>query len=152
MIKEENYKVKNERIIDNMIHWAKDKLGCGNYAGWCLSFIEDALEISNDIEIFGGDCARESFEMYQDAARTGTPERGAFVFYDCLCPSEQGLVNWGHCGICLGDGKIIHAWDVVRIDGYLDIEKLTAMSGDHPKYLGWVPIERVMAQEGKLLK
>ena len=140
--------MENEKIIENMIHWAKDKLGCGNYAGWCLSFIEDALEISNDMEIFGGDCARESFEMYQDDARTGTPERGAFVFYDCLCPSEQGLVNWGHCGICLGDGKVIHAWDVVRIDDYLDMEKLVALSGDHPKYLGWVPVERVMAQKG----
>ncbi len=139
--------MENHRLIENMIHWAQDKIGCREYAGWCLSFIEDALEISNDIEIFGGDCARESYEMYRDSARTGLPERGAFVFYDCVCPSEQGPVNWGHCGICLGDGKIIHAWDVVRIDDYLDIEKLTALSGDHPKYLGWVPIQRVMAQE-----
>ncbi len=30
--------------------------------------------------------------LYKDALRTGTPERGAFVFYDCLCaPAETGL-------------------------------------------------------------
>ena len=38
----------------NMIAWAKNKLGIHEYAGWCLDFIEDALEQSNDIELFGG--------------------------------------------------------------------------------------------------
>ena len=135
------------QIIENMIMWAEKELGNEKYAGWCLSFIEDALEISNDIEIFGGDCAKESFELYKDAARAGSPERGAFVFYDCMCLSGEGPVNWGHCGISLGDGKVIHAWDVIREDDYLDIENMTAVSGDHPKYLGWIPVERVMAQK-----
>lgn len=85
--------------------------------------------------------------MYKDSLQTGIPERGAFVFYDCLCPSENGPVNWGHCGISLGDGQVIHAWDVVRIDAYREIEGLTALTGDHPKYLGWVPLERVLAQK-----
>ena len=39
-----------ERIMmGNMIRWAEDKLGEAKYAGWCLSFIEDALEQSNGI-------------------------------------------------------------------------------------------------------
>ena len=71
---------------------------------------------------------------------------GAFVFYDCICPSENGPVNWGHCGISLGEGNVIHAWDAVRIDNYRDIERLTALSGDHPRYIGWVPVERVLQQ------
>jgi hypothetical protein len=36
---------------------------------------------------------------------------------------------------------------VVRIAGYTEIERLTALSGDHPKYLGWVPLDRVLAQK-----
>ena len=108
--------------------------------------MEDALEISNDLEIFGGDSAKESADIYADAMRKGDPDRGAFVFYDCICNSEDGSVNWGHCGISLGDGNVIHAWDVVRTDNYLEIENLTALSGDHPKYIGWVPIERVLEQ------
>lgn len=42
---------------------------------------------------------------------------------------------------------MIHAWDVVRIDDYLDIERMTALNGDNPRYIGWVPIERVLVQE-----
>ena len=137
----------NEQMTENMLAWAKERLGSPEYAGWCLSFIEDALEMSNGIEIFGGDSARESCELYSDALRNGLPERGAFVFYDCLCPSKDGPINWGHCGISLGDGQIIHAWDAVRIDGYAEIERLTALTGDHPKYLGWVPLDRVLAQK-----
>ena len=133
-------------MIDNMIAWAKSRIDNTDYAGWCLSFIEDALEISNDIEIFGGDSARESYELYRDDLHSGCPERGAFVFYDCMCPSENEPVNWGHCGIALEDGQVIHAWDRVRIDDYPAIEKLTALTGDHPKYLGWVPVSRVLAE------
>ena len=84
-----------EKLTENMIHLAESKLGSTAYAGWCLSFIEDALEISNGIEILGGDSAKESCEMYYDAIQTGVPERGAFVFYDCLCPSENGPVGYG---------------------------------------------------------
>ena len=72
------------------------------------------------------------------------------MFYDCLCPSENGPVNWGHCGISLGDGRVIHAWDMVRINDYLAIEKLTALTGDHPKYLGWVALERVLDQKTRM--
>ena len=38
-----------EKLTENMIRWAKSKLGSTEYAGWCLAFIEDELEISNDI-------------------------------------------------------------------------------------------------------
>ena len=113
-----------------MIRWAEDKLGRKEYAGWCLSFIEDVLEKSSGIEIFGGNSAKESA-----------------LLYDCICQSPDGTVNWGHCGISLGDGRIIHAWDAMRIDGYRDIEAITALSEDHPKYIGWVPVERVLKQK-----
>ena len=112
-----------------------------------FGFIEDALEKSNGIEIFGGDTAKESALLYADGMRQGIPERGAFVFYDCICQGPDGPVNWGHCGISLGDGKIIHAWDMARIDDYREIEAMTALSGDLPRYIGWVPIERVLKQK-----
>ncbi len=139
--------MQNSRMVENMIGWAQEKIGNSEYSGWCLSFIEDALEISNQIEIFGGDCAKESCDMYYDAIRFGIPERGAFVFYDCLCQSEGGIVNWGHCGISLGNGQIIHAWDIVRIDDFQQIEQLTTPIGEHPQYIGWIPLERVLSQK-----
>lgn len=139
--------IRLDDLIQNMIRWAENRLGCSEYAGWCLSFAEDALEKSNEIEIFGGDSAKESCELYRDALHAGKPEKGAFVFYDCLCPGEAGPVNWGHCGISLGDGKIIHAWDQVRIDDCLQIEKMTAVTGDHLKYIGWIPFSRILKQK-----
>ena len=33
--------------LELMIRWAESKLGSTEYAGWCLAFIEDALELSN---------------------------------------------------------------------------------------------------------
>ena len=134
-------------LTENMISWAEDKLGSREYAGWCLSFIEDALEKSGGIEIFGGDSAKESALLYADGMRQGIPERGAFVFYDCVCQGPDGPVNWGHCGISLGDDRIIHAWDTVRIDDCREIEAMTSLSGDRPRYIGWVPVERVLKQK-----
>jgi len=130
-----------------MIDWAQKRLGDTTYAGWCLSFIEDALEKSNNIEIFGGDCAKKSARMYADSIKKGVPERGSFVFYDCLCKSAGKLFDWGHCGIGLGDGKVIHAWDTVRTDDYLAIETMLSSAGTHPKYMGFVPLCRVLSQK-----
>ena len=133
-----------EKLTESMIRFAESKLDSTEYAGWCLAFIEDALEISNHIEIYGGDTAKESALLYAYAMRKGIPKRGAFVFNDCICLGPDGPVNWGHCGISLGDGRIIHAWDMVRIDDYREIEAMTAFSGDHPGYIGWVSIESVL--------
>lgn len=58
-----------EKLTENMIRFAESKLDSTEYAGWCLSFIEDALEKSNIIEIFGGDTAKESALLYADAMR-----------------------------------------------------------------------------------
>ena len=137
---------KLERITENAIDWAMKYLDKREYVGWCLSFVEDAIEQSNGIEIFGGDSAKGSYLLYRDALRLGVPERGSVAFYDCLCHTEDGVMDWGHCGIALDDGNVIHAWDRVRIDGYLDIEALSAC-GEHPKYLGWVPLSRVLEQK-----
>ncbi len=35
--------MENSAIIENMIKWAEEKTGDSEYAGWCLSFIEDAI-------------------------------------------------------------------------------------------------------------
>jgi len=137
-----------DTYIDNMTTWAKSKLGSDKYNGWCLKFCEDALEISNSIEIFGGSSAKESYELYKDDIHLDEPILGSFVFYDCMCLDENGNpVNYGHVGICLEDGNVIHAFDRVRIDNYKEIEKLETISGDYPKYLGWVSIERILKQK-----
>ena len=87
-----------QKMNDTMINWAKKEVDNDRYAGWHLSFIKDALDISNYFEIFGGDSAKELGEMYSDALQKRMPARGELVFYDYLCISDDGPVNWEYCG------------------------------------------------------
>ncbi len=133
-----------ETYIANAIQWAQAHLGATEYASRCLSFVEDAYEKSNHIEIFGGSSAQESADEYGAAQHTSEPPIGAFVFYACAGPVRDEIKNWGHVGLCIGDGKVIHAADTVRIDHYLDVQNLTLASGwSQPQFIGWAPIERI---------
>lgn len=102
-----------ETYIPTAIHWAQDHLGTAGYAGRCLSFVEDAYEKSNHVEIFGGSSAQESADEYGTAQNRGKPPLGAFVFYVCAGPVGDEIKHWGHMGLCLGEGKVIHAWDKI---------------------------------------
>ena len=53
--------------------------------------------------------------------------------------------DWGHVGLAVGDGSVVHAWDVVRID---DAEVVTALQPSPgwsaPRLTGWAPPEDVL--------
>lgn len=136
---------KLDIIIDNTIQWSKSHLNSDKYIMKCLAFVEDALEKSNGIEIFGGDTAKESADLYADSITKGIPPKGSFVFYNCNGKINDQFDNWGHVGFSLGDGKVIHAWGHIRIDNYLELEALEGSStGETPEYIGWVPLKRVL--------
>jgi cell wall-associated NlpC family hydrolase len=140
-------------VADNAVAWAKARLGSTSYATRCLAFVEDAIERANGIEIFGGDDARESAVLYGAHTRAGdaAPPVGALVFYDSVSTIRGQRRNWGHVGLSLGDGAIIHAWDRVRIDGVWAVEQLTPPPGGEPwSFVGWVPLSRVL--EGSVPK
>jgi cell wall-associated NlpC family hydrolase len=129
---------------DNAIAWARQRLGSTAYASRCLAFVEDAYERPNHLEVFGGDFAHESAELYGARNNTGTPPTGAFVFYDNTGELFGLRQNWGHVGLCIGDGQVVHAWDRVRIDHCLAVQNLRGPSGwDAPRWVGWTPIQRI---------
>ena len=70
-----------------------------------------------------------------------------------VCTQSGGTADgeprdWGHCGLCIGEGRVIHAWDRIRIDDYRTLEQLSPAHGwTQPRYIGWVPLERVLAQK-----
>jgi hypothetical protein len=133
-----------ETYIANAIRWAQEHLGATDYAARCLAFVEDAYEKGNHVEIYGGSSAQESADEYGAAQNRGEPPIGAFVFYECAGPVGDEIKNWGHVGLCIGAGKVIHALDTVRTDHYLDVQDLTPAPGwTKPQYLGWTPIERI---------
>ncbi len=118
-----------ETYIANAIHWAQEHLGSTEYTTRCLAFVEDAYEQSDHVEIFGGSSAQESADEYGAAQNRGEPPLGAFVFYACAGPVGNEIKHWGHVGLCMGEGKVIHAASTVRIDHYLDVQNLTLASG-----------------------
>jgi hypothetical protein len=86
--------VDDQRYIENAIHWARQQLRSKAYAFLCLSFLEDAYEEGNGIEIFGGESATESAELYGVQTVLPIPE-GAFVFYACSGPFDGVERNRG---------------------------------------------------------
>ncbi|HZH62705.1 MAG TPA: hypothetical protein VEY70_24745, partial [Metabacillus sp.] len=87
----------------------------------------------------------ESANIYEANKHRGMPPKGTFVFFDCVGIINGERKNWGHVGLSIGAGEVIHAWDKVRIDHYLNVEKLTTAPGwGKPKFIGWVPVERIM--------
>ncbi|HPT72361.1 MAG TPA: NlpC/P60 family protein [Candidatus Cloacimonadota bacterium] len=131
--------------------WALNFLESKEYNTRCLAFVEDAYEIPNHIEIFGGDTATESAQEYNASHTEEEPLIGAFVFYSCSGMLHDQYKDWGHVGLYLGEGKVIHAWDKVRIDPLKDMENLSVPPGwTKLVYLGWAPQERIF--EGYRIK
>lgn|GEM_PF-1576634 len=94
---------------------------------------------------YKGSTAGEAADAYGARGCGGVPPRGAYVFYDCSGTLKGEYRNWGHVGLSLGDGRVIHAWDQVRIDHLLGIEKLLPGPGfERPQYIGWTPVARIL--------
>jgi len=132
--------------VEGAVAWAEAHLGSRDYAGLCYAFLEDAYELGNDIILDGqGSTAREAAEAYSARMQAaglsaqGDPPRGSYVFYDWRGKIADQDCNWGHIGLSLGDGRVIHAWDAVRIDTVQGVEDLPPPGGSKPVYTGWAP-------------
>ena len=127
--------------------WALERIGDRSHAGRCLAFVEDAIERPNGIEVFGGSTAQESAKQYgpEPYLPDAPPVSGSLVFYECEGPADGAWRTWGHVGMALGDGRVVHAWDEVRVDDATAIEGLPPRAGWSPaRLLGWVPLSRVL--------
>jgi hypothetical protein len=73
------------------------------------------------------------------------PPAGAYVFYACGGPVGGVRREWGHVGLALGDGDVVHAWGVIRIDDARAIPSLPpAVGWDAPRPIGWAAPEQVL--------
>ena len=106
-----------------------------------MGFVEDAYEKGAGVEFAGYYFAKEAADKLDAGRKTGIPTLGAFVFYDCWGTINGKYRNWGHVGLSIGEGKVVHAWDKVRVDNYLDVQNLQAAEGwTNPQYVGWAPV------------
>ncbi|MDQ1216378.1 hypothetical protein QE411_001233 [Microbacterium arborescens] len=133
-------------VAARAIAWAEDRRGSTAYATRCLAFVEDAVERANELEVFGGDDAAATAELFHASDRTDPPPRGAFAFYSAIGEIAGRTKDWGHVGLSLGHGLVIHAWDRVRVDDHRELESLRpAPAWSAPRWIGWVPLETILA-------
>lgn len=131
-------------IVTRAIAWALEQVGSRDYELRCLAFVEDAYEIPNGTEVFGGSSARESAELYGASASTGSPPAGAFIFFATSGPVDGVVRDWGHVGLAIGDGRMAHAWSEVRVDPIADFPALPSGSWSTPLYVGFAPPTRIL--------
>ncbi len=137
--------VEIDSTVDHALQWAVDAVGSTAYPFKCLSFVEDAYERSNGLELSGYAYAKEAADYYGAQDDGGVPPRGTLAFYDCWGTIGEEYRNWGHVGLSLGDGRVVHGWDEVRMDDYLGVQNLTPAAGwTPPRYIGWAPVPAVL--------
>jgi cell wall-associated NlpC family hydrolase len=141
-----------DRMVEGALSWAMARLGSHEYPGKCYAFCEDAYELGGAITLDGqGSTAKEAAQAYlarmaaASLSQDATPPRGAYVFYDCSGPLNGLEKNWGHMGLSLGNGQVVHAWNGVRVDPLYAIEQLVPPPGwTHPVYTGWAAPEVIL--------
>lgn len=110
------------------ISWATSQLGNQSYNYWCLKFVGDAFRQGGV-----GNAGYSTATIAGNAIITHTdsnPPRGAVVFYDWYGSIDGVYQNYGHVGISLGNGQVIHAdYNGVKITN-LNIDSSR-------KYRGW---------------
>jgi cell wall-associated NlpC family hydrolase len=138
------FDLDESHIVKRALEWAQGQLGSADYGLRCLSFVEDAYEIANEIEVFGGSSARESAELYSASASIGEPPAGAFVFFATAGVVDGVARDWGHVGLALGEGRMIHAWPEVRVDTIAEFPSVPSGSWSTPVYVGFAPPSRIL--------
>ena len=130
------------------VAWAVARVG-EPYTPWrCLAFVEDAYERANGIEVFGGASATESAAHYgtQLFDPEAPPPPGAFVFHRASGPAGGVHRDWGHVGMALGDGRVVHALGRIRVDDARAVQTLTLGPGwSAPELIGWTGPDRILA-------
>jgi len=133
-------KSKTDERIEDAVAWASDwtdgqPYPSGGphademYIGWCLAFVQDSYQFGANAKIQRYAYAKEAADALGAEDNKGIPPRGAFVFYDWYGTIDGEYRNWGHVGLSLGDGQMVHAWTSGPITASYDMVGL--------EYIGW---------------
>lgn len=124
------------------ISWAQNNLGSRHWYELCLRFVANAFMQQGDppaeipegtwtsaLDAVNGD---EDFDLVlKDPDRWENAPRGALIFFGKTKENQ-----FGHVGIYLGDGRMIHSYGKVRID---DVEQIGKLDQGRliGSYMGW---------------
>jgi len=135
--------------VDKAIRWAVSQEGKTKWCGYCLRFVADAYRGKLPKGWDSPEDAKENLgTSFYPASKNYNPPRGALIFFSaygkyCDAPYECiDLADYGHIGIYLGDGKVVHAFGSVKVQ---DVAEIVRLSGRDSKknqfgigsYVGW---------------
>ncbi|MBQ8894351.1 MAG: hypothetical protein IJ043_08090 [Clostridia bacterium] len=112
----------------NMVNQARNLLGSTNYNGYCQKFVR---VVGNKIGLpdGGAGSALAAYNSWCVSKSMDNIPVGAAVYFRSKNTKSAGY-KYGHVGIYVGDGKVIHALATVRE------QSLTDMLSNY-NYLGW---------------
>ena len=111
------------------ITWAVGQQGARQYDGWCLRFVAHAF----GAEKFAATATLAANELGpRDGNKSFLNAPAGSLLWFTWGDADRGR-NVGHVGISLGDGRMVHALDSVRV---VQIEGSRFW---HSRYRGWTP-------------
>jgi len=138
---EQNYS-ESDPWAEAAIDWAESHVGSDHWYQLCLRFAANAfvqygsppLEVPEGTWTSAWDAINrdEEFDLVlHDPGNWRNAPRGALVFFGQTSANTEG-----HVGLCLGDGEMIHAYGIVRINGIGEAGNLDGgrLIGS---YIGW---------------
>lgn len=134
--------------VESAISWAISQEGKTAWSGYCLGFVAKAFGQESSGWTSPEDARKKLGNRFYPAATDWNPPRGALVFFSAKgtwCDAPYGcidLADYGHIGIYLGNGGVVHAYGAVKVQSIVEIEQLSGRDSkgnefEIGSYIGW---------------
>lgn len=104
----------------NIVAWAKKKVGSKAYSGLCQKFVADAYAYGGNMTRRSASTATAAWKSWCVSTSKSNIPVGAAVYF-------KGSGSAGHVGLYIGNGQVVHSYPTVIISNINSI----------PGYRGW---------------
>lgn len=134
--------------VEKAINLARSQDGKEDWKGYCLGFVGQAFGQESTGWLSPVDAIEKLGDRFYPVEKCQNPPRGALIFFSAKgkwCGASYGcidLADYGHIGIYLGHGEVLHAYGRVRTQTLTAVEQLATTDSKGNKswidsYIGW---------------